>query len=84
MEDVPEYDSTMFKYQPAVIARAETNGIFIAQNLKPIPYRVYAFEDKNNNQIYEPSVDQVAFSRERTTPLSCPTSASGTTRSAAT
>ena len=31
-----------FKYQPAVIARAETNGIFIAQNLKPIPYRVYA------------------------------------------
>lgn len=61
MEDVPEYDSTMFKYQPAVIARAETNGIFIAQNLKPIPYRVYAFEDKNNNQIYEPSVDQVGF-----------------------
>mgnify|MGYP000305589516 FL=1 len=39
VEDVPEYDSTMFKYQPAVIARAETNGIFIAQNLKPIPYR---------------------------------------------
>ena len=61
VEDVPEYDSTMFKYQPAVIARAETNGIFIAQNLKPIPYRVYAFEDKNNNQIYEPSVDQVGF-----------------------
>lgn len=61
VEDVPEYDSTMLKYQPAVIARAETNGIFIAQNLKPIPYRVYAFEDKNNNQIYEPSVDQVGF-----------------------
>ena len=61
VEDIPEYDSTMFKYQPAVIARAETNGIFIAQNLKPIPYRVYAFEDKNNNQIYEPSVDQVGF-----------------------
>lgn len=27
VEDIPEYDSTMFKYQPAVIARAETNGI---------------------------------------------------------
>lgn len=57
--------------------------LFIAQNLKPIPYRVYAFEDKNN-QIYEPSVDQVGFLTERTTPPSCPTSASGTTRSAAT
>jgi len=32
----PEYDSTIFKYKPAAIARAENNGIFIAQNLKPI------------------------------------------------
>ena len=61
VEDVPEYDSTMFKYQPAVIARAETNGIFIAQNLKPIAYRVYAVQDKNDNQIYEPGSDQVGF-----------------------
>ena len=61
VEDIPEYDSTMFKYQPAVIARAETNGIFIAQNLKPIAYRVYAVQDKNDNQIYEPGSDQVGF-----------------------
>ena len=38
--NVAEYDSTIFKYKPAVIARAENNGVFIAQNLKPIPYRV--------------------------------------------
>lgn len=56
-----EYDSTMFRHQPAVIARAENNGIFIAQNLKPIPYRVYAFEDTNNNMEYEPSVDRIGF-----------------------
>ncbi|WP_300705129.1 Ig-like domain-containing protein [uncultured Alistipes sp.] len=61
VEYVEAYDSTLFKYTPAVIARAETNGIFIAQNLKPIPYRVYAFQDKNSNMIYEPSVDQVGF-----------------------
>lgn len=61
VEDVAEYDSTIFKYKPAVIARAENNGIFIAQNLKPIPYRVYAVEDKNDNQMYEPGSDQVGF-----------------------
>lgn len=63
IENKPEYDSTMLKknYKPAVIARAENNGIFIAQNLKPIPYRVYAVQDKNDNQIYEASVDQIGF-----------------------
>ena len=61
VENVPEYDSTVFKYKPAVIARAENNGIFIAQNLKPIPYRVYAVQDKNDNQMYEPGSDQVGF-----------------------
>ena len=61
VEEVAEYDSTLFKYKPAQIARAETNGIFIAQNLKPIPYRIYAIQDKNDNQMYEPGTDQVGF-----------------------
>lgn len=61
VENVPEYDSTVFKYKPAVIARAENNGIFIAQNLKPIPYRIYAVEDKNDNQMYDPGSDQIGF-----------------------
>ncbi len=61
VENVPEYDSTVFKYKPAVIARAETNGIFIAQNLKPIDYRIYAIKDENDNQLYEPSSDKIGF-----------------------
>ncbi len=61
VENVAEYDSTIFKYKPAVIARAENNGIFIAQNLKPVSYRVYAVQDKNDNQMYEPGTDQVGF-----------------------
>lgn len=61
VENVADYDSTLFKYKPAVIARAENNGIFIAQNLKPIPYRIYAVQDKNDNQLYEPGADQVGF-----------------------
>ena len=61
VETPSEWDSTMFKYKPHVIARAEKNGIFIAQNLKPVDYRIYAFEDTNNNMEYEPSVDQIGF-----------------------
>ncbi|MBR0330474.1 MAG: Ig-like domain-containing protein, partial [Alistipes sp.] len=61
IEQVGELDSTIFKYKPDVIGRAENNGIFIAQNLKPIPYRIYAIQDKNDNQMYEPGSDQVGF-----------------------
>ena len=56
-----EYDSTMFNCKPSKIARSQRNGIFIAQNLKPVPYRVYAYWDKNDNQSYEPSVDKIGF-----------------------
>lgn len=56
-----EYDSTLFNSTPAVIARAEANGIFIAQNIKPIPYHIYAIEDTNNNFTYEPGTDKVGF-----------------------
>ncbi len=61
VEFVPEYDSTVFKHKPAAIARAESNGIFIARNLKPIDYRIYAVGDKNDNQLYEPGTDQIGF-----------------------
>lgn len=61
VETPGEYDSTIFKYKPSKIARSQNNGIFIAQNLKPVPYRVYAVFDSNDNQTYEPSVDKVGF-----------------------
>lgn len=72
VDETPDYDSTIFNRKPAVIARAETNGIFIAQNLKPIPYRVYAIEDTNDNQMYEPGVDQVGFIEELHNPAELP------------
>lgn len=54
-------DSTIFNATPSVIARAENNGIFLAQNLKPIPYYIYALQDNNGNLTYEPGVDKVGF-----------------------
>ncbi len=72
VENVAEYDSTIFKYSPAAIARAETNGIFIAQNLKPIDYRIYAVQDKNDNQMYDPGTDQVGFLEKTYNPARMP------------
>ncbi len=59
-DTIPEYDSLPFR-APAAVARAQSNGLFIAENLKPIPYRVYALDDRNTNQKYEPGVDKIAF-----------------------
>ncbi len=72
----------LFKYKPSAIARAETNGIFFAQNLSPVNYRIYAIEDKNDNQLYDPRSIRWDSSRGSTTPPICPTSRSGTTRCA--
>ena len=72
VDSIPEYDSILFKYKPAAVAKAATNGIFIAQNLKPIDYKIYAIEDKNNNFTYDPSTDMVGFLDTVRNPLSEP------------
>ncbi|MFR9671914.1 MAG: hypothetical protein SNI72_03305, partial [Rikenellaceae bacterium] len=68
----PTYDSTLFNSTPSVIAKAETNGTFLAQNLKPIPYYIYAVEDTNNNFIYEAGTDQVGFLDKSYNPAEMP------------
>ena len=59
--DSLELDSTVFKSKPLAVGRSYPNGIFLAENLKPMDYRVYGFEDNNSNQQYEPGVDRIAF-----------------------
>lgn len=56
-----KFDSTLLRRQPDAIARAETNGIFLAKHLKATDYRIYAFQDKNDNQMYDPGTDLVGF-----------------------
>ena len=72
LPDTPGYDSTMFNLKPSVIARAENNGIFIAQNLKPIRYRIYAYQDKNDNQMYDPGTDLAGFADGEWNPAEMP------------
>lgn len=61
LPDIVDYDSTMFNFKPHKIARSQKNGIFIAQNLRPVDYRIYAFYDNNDNQLYEPGEDKIGF-----------------------
>lgn len=61
LDSVPAYDSTVFNNLPEAIGRAQGNGIFIARNLKPKNYRVYAVGDKNNNQKYDAGADMIGF-----------------------
>ncbi|MBO7300742.1 MAG: Ig-like domain-containing protein [Tidjanibacter sp.] len=71
-DSIPEYDSLLLKYKPAAVAKAATNGIFIAQNLKPIDYKIYAIADKNNNFTYDPETDMVGFLDTIHNPLTSP------------
>ena len=72
LPDTPDYDSTIFNRKPDVIARAQNNGIFIAQNLKPVKYRIYAIGDKNDNQMYEPGTDLVGILDSTYNPIELP------------
>lgn len=69
---VPEYDSLLLLFQPDAVGRAKSNGIFIAQNLKPVDYHVYAVEDRNNNFQYDPGDDRVGFMDSLINPLTMP------------
>lgn len=61
LDSVPDYDSVIFNHKPEAIGRAYGNGIFIAENLKPKDYRIYAVEDNNGNQMYDAGVDKIGF-----------------------
>jgi hypothetical protein len=61
LDTIPEYDSLLFKAEPLQLGRAEGNGIFIAQNLSDMAYRVYALADANNNNKYDVGTDKVGF-----------------------
>lgn len=71
-DSIPDYDSTLFNLRPSVVGKSENNGIFIAQNLKPIDYRVYAIKDDNGNFTYDPGVDVVGFLDTVINPLDMP------------
>ena len=55
-------DSSLFKHRPAAAAKTDAWGYFTVRNLSPdSTYRVYAINDLNNNNIYDPESETVGF-----------------------
>ena len=54
-------DSAIFLHRPDAAAKTDDWGFFSIRNIQDTVYRVYALKDANNNNIYEPDNESVAF-----------------------
>ena len=54
-------DSAVFLHRPDAAAKTDDWGYFSLRNIKDTVYRVYAIRDANNNNIYEPDQETIAF-----------------------
>jgi len=54
-------DSSIYKTYPSVMAKSDKWGYYVARYLKNAPYRVIAFKDDNNNNLYDPGTELVGF-----------------------
>lgn len=62
-------DSTVFKGKKLSVARTDSAGVFLATNLKPLDYKIYAIKDENGNNEYEPGTDMISLSNLTYNPL---------------
>ncbi|MDD3033262.1 MAG: Ig-like domain-containing protein [Bacteroidales bacterium] len=61
-------DSSISKTYPSVMAKSDKWGYFTARYLKNTPYRVIAFKDDNNNNLYDSGTELVGFLDSLQTP----------------
>ncbi len=54
-------DTAIYKKYPSVLAKSDKWGYYVGMNLKPVPYKLYAFKDVNNNNKYDPENEMIAF-----------------------
>ena len=54
-------DSAVFKHRPDAVAKSDEWGFFCLRNIQDTIYRMYAIDDKNSNNIYNPENEMVAF-----------------------
>lgn len=66
--DSTKGDSTIYKGKQLSVARTDSTGNFIATNLKPMDYRIFAILDDNGNQTYDIGSDLVGLSNQRFNP----------------
>ncbi len=64
-----ELDSTLFLSKVMAVARTDSNGVFLATNLKGIDYKAYVIFDSNGNNSYEPGEELVGIMDSTLNPL---------------
>lgn len=51
----------IFKHRAEIVTKANENGEFVFENLKPTDYYIYAFQDKNKNLIVDGRNEKYGF-----------------------
>ena len=54
-------DSAVFLHRPDAAVKTDDWGFFCLRNIQDTVYRMYAIIDDNNNNIYEPETEKIAF-----------------------
>ncbi len=54
-------DSAVFLKRPDAAVKTDDWGFFCLRNIQDTVYRMYALIDDNNNNIYDPDADKIAF-----------------------
>ena len=54
-------DSAVFLHRPDAAVKTDDWGFFCLRNIQDTTYRLYAIIDENNNNIYEPETEKIAF-----------------------
>lgn len=59
--DSTAVDSTIFNGKVDALFRTDSSGYFVADILKDKKYRIYALDDTNGDQRYQPGTDRIGF-----------------------
>ena len=54
-------DSAVFLKRPVAASKTDDWGFFSIRNIQDTVYRVYAIKDENNNNMYDPETERIAF-----------------------
>lgn len=54
-------DSAVFLHRPDAAVKTDDWGFFCIRNIQDTLYRMYAIVDENNNNIYDPETEKIAF-----------------------
>lgn len=57
-------DTMNYKQKPYYITKVDDDGYYELNYLSPGKYRIIAFEDENENSVYDPGTEKIAFQKE--------------------